>query len=59
MASITGIPHALFLPLLQKGELQKAGVYASEEIVNPDAFFEQLDKFCGPDGAGLTVVTSD
>lgn len=58
MATITGIPHSLFLPMLHQGLLQKTGVFAPEEVVNPDAFFELLDPFCGPDGAGLTVLTS-
>jgi saccharopine dehydrogenase-like NADP-dependent oxidoreductase len=59
MATITGIPHALFLPMLHRGQLQKTGVFAPEEVVNPDIFFELLDPFCGPDGTGLTVLTSN
>ena len=58
MATITGIPHALFLPLLHQGRLAQSGVFAPEEIVNPDDFFPLLDPFCGPEGAGLTVLTS-
>lgn len=59
MATITGIPHALFLPMLHQGDLQEAGVFAPEEVIDPDVFFELLDPFCGPDGAGLTVLTSN
>jgi len=59
MATITGIPHALFLPLLHQGQLQKSGVFAPEEVVNPDVFFELLGPFCGSDGAGLTVLTAN
>lgn len=58
MATITGIPHALFLPLLHQGQLAHSGVFAPEEIVNPDDFFALLDPFCGSEGAGLTVLTS-
>lgn len=58
MATITGIPHALFLPLLHEGHLQKTGVFAPEEVVDPDVFFRLLDPFCGPGGAELTVLTS-
>lgn len=55
MAASTGVPHALFLPLLQQGLLNKHGVFAPEEIVDPDAFFALLDGFCGPEGTGLSV----
>lgn len=58
MATITGIPHALFLPLLYEGTLSRCGVFAPEEIIDPDRFFALLDPFCGADGAGLTVLTS-
>lgn len=58
MATITGIPHALFLPLLHEGALNRCGVFAPEEIIDPDRFFALLDPFCSADGAGLTVLTS-
>ncbi len=59
MATITGIPLALFLPLLQQGHLQKHGVFAPEEVINPDVFFKLFDEFCGSKGCGLTIVTSN
>ena len=59
MATITGIPHALFLPMLHQQQLQQSGVFAPEEVVNPDVFFALLDPFCGPEGAGLTVLCSN
>ena len=58
MATITGIPHALFLPLLQRGSIEDVGVFAPEQVIEPDTFFELLDPFCGPQGAGLTLVTA-
>lgn len=58
MATITGTPQALFLPLLHKGHLEQTGVFAPEEVIDPDVFFELLDSFCGPKGTGLTVLTS-
>lgn len=58
MATITGIPHALFLPLLHHGHLKENGVFAPEEVIDPDVFFEWFDSFCGAKGAGLTVLTS-
>lgn len=59
MATITGIPHALFLPLLHQGQLLEKGVFAPEEVIDPEAFFELFDPFCGPEGAGLTVLTEN
>lgn len=58
MATITGIPLALFLPLLHNGNLKQHGVFGPEEVIDPDTFFKLLDPFCGPDGAGLKVLTS-
>jgi len=59
MATITGIPLALFLPLLQQGHLTEQGVFAPEEVIDPEVFFALLDTFCGAKGCGLTVLTSD
>lgn len=58
MATITGIPHALFLPLLQGDNIKDIGVFAPEQVIDPDTFFELLAPFCGPQGAGLTLVTA-
>lgn len=59
MATVTGIPQALFLPLLHQGHLKQSGVFAPEEIIDPDVFFALFDTFCGPQGSGLTVLTSN
>jgi len=59
MATITGIPLALFLPLLQQGHLTEQGVFAPEEVIDHEVFFELFDAFCGAKGCGLTVLTSD
>ncbi len=59
MATVTGIPQALFLPLLHQGHLKQSGVFAPEEIIDPDVFFALFDTFCGPQGSSLTVLTSN
>lgn len=59
MATVTGIPQALFLPLLHQGHLKQSGVFAPEEIIDPDVFFALFDTFCGPQGSGLTILTSN
>nr|WP_317198757.1 hypothetical protein [uncultured Psychrobacter sp.] len=59
MATITGISLALFLPLLHQGHIKKKGVFAPEEVIDPDVFFALLDPFCGDKGAGLTVLSSN
>ncbi|AOA59359.1 saccharopine dehydrogenase family protein [Acinetobacter larvae] len=58
MATLTGIPQALFLPLLQQGHFQHAGVFSPEQVIDPDAFFALFDGFCGSEGAGVTVLTA-
>lgn len=55
MAEITGIPLALFLPLLRQGSVRGPGVFAPEAAVDADAFFKLLDGFVGAEGAGLTL----
>ncbi|MEY1661339.1 saccharopine dehydrogenase family protein [Isoalcanivorax beigongshangi] len=59
MSAVTGIPLALFLPLLQQGAIQGHGVLSPEQAVDPDAFFALLDGFTGPDGCGLMVSCED
>lgn len=58
MAEITGIPLALFLPLLQQGSIRGPGVFAPEEAIDADAFFALFDGFVGGEGAGLSVMVS-
>ncbi len=55
MSAVTGIPLALFLPLLSQNAIQGHGVMSPEQAVDPDAFFQLLDGFTGPNGCGLTV----
>ncbi len=55
MSAVTGIPLALFLPLLAQHAIRGTGVMSPEQAVDPDAFFELLDGFTGPDGCGLTL----
>lgn len=58
MAEITGIPLALFLPLLKQGSIRGPGVFAPEEAIDADAFFALFDGFVGDEGAGLSVTVS-
>jgi len=44
---------------LQQGHLTEQGVFAPEEVIDPEVFFELFDAFCGAKGCGLNVLTSD
>ena len=57
MATITGIPLALFLPLLHGGHFKHAGVFSPEQAIDPQVFFDLFDPFCGEHGAGVTLVS--
>ncbi len=60
MGGMTGIPLAVGLHLLGSGCLERHGVFAPEEVIDPDAFFERLAPLCSPprDGAhDLVKVT--
>ncbi|MDP5904243.1 saccharopine dehydrogenase family protein [Pseudomonas aeruginosa] len=56
MSAVTGIPHALFLPLLRQGAIKGAGVFAPEQAVDADAFFALLDGFAEGRDCGLSVT---
>jgi len=47
MGEITGVPMAVTLRLLAKGQITKHGVFAPEGCIDPDAFFEALVPYCG------------
>lgn len=55
MGAITGIPQALFLPLLHTGKLVGPGVRPPEQAIDADGFFALFDRCVGPSGSGLTV----
>lgn len=55
MSAVTGIPLALFLPLLSQHAIRGPGVMSPEQAVDPDAFFALLDGFTGSEGCGLTL----
>lgn len=59
MSAVTGIPLALFLPLLAQHAIRATGVMSPEQAVDPDVFFALLDGFTGPDGCGLTISCED
>ncbi|MBI5506620.1 MAG: saccharopine dehydrogenase NADP-binding domain-containing protein [Deltaproteobacteria bacterium] len=48
MGAITGIPLALGVSLVADGALDRAGVFAPEAIVEPDALLAKLLPFCEP-----------
>jgi saccharopine dehydrogenase-like NADP-dependent oxidoreductase len=48
MGGVTGIPAAIGLGLLGRGEVKRAGVSPPEQAVEPDAFFEALAPHCAP-----------
>lgn len=56
MNSVTGIPHALFLPLLQQGAIKGPGVFSPEQAVDADAFFALLNGFAEGKDCGLSVT---
>ncbi|MEN8400102.1 saccharopine dehydrogenase family protein [Acinetobacter towneri] len=59
MSAVTGIPLALFLPLLKQNVIKGTGVMSPEQAINPDDFFQLLDGFTGEDGCGLTLSYED
>lgn len=59
MNSVTGIPHALFLPLLKQGAIKGPGVLSPEQAVDADAFFALLNRYAEGQDCGLTVTFAD
>lgn len=41
----TGVPPTIVARMLARGEIEKAGVWAPEEIVDPSAFFKELGRW--------------
>jgi saccharopine dehydrogenase-like NADP-dependent oxidoreductase len=48
MGGATGVPLAVGLDLLARHRITRAGVFAPEAAVNPDAFFDVLAPLCTP-----------
>jgi hypothetical protein len=46
MAGATSVPLSLALPLFHKGFDGRAGVFAPEEAIEPDLFFDLLAPHC-------------
>jgi Saccharopine dehydrogenase and related proteins len=44
MGRLTGIPAAIGAVMLARRELNTPGVFAPEELLEPDPFFAQLEK---------------
>lgn len=48
MGSITGIPMAIGLKMLADNHISRKGVFAPEEALDPDIFFDELAPLCTP-----------
>lgn len=59
MGGFTGIPLAIGLAMLGKGLINRKGVFAPEDVIDPDAFFDELAPLCSPplaDGSELVAI---
>jgi saccharopine dehydrogenase-like NADP-dependent oxidoreductase len=54
LAAGTGLPLVIVLRQLLEGRISEHGVFPPEQAVDPDTFFADLSKHCGP-GAGSTT----
>jgi saccharopine dehydrogenase-like NADP-dependent oxidoreductase len=65
MAGATSVPLSLALPLFERGFEGCAGVYAPEEVIDPDQFFDLLAPHCvgeferGADLVSLQTALTD
>lgn len=60
MGKATGIPLALALAELAEGRIEQRGVFAPEDVIEPDRLFDRLAPYCDPpvaDGAALVRVS--
>ena len=46
MGGITGVPAALGLGMVARGRVRRPGVFAPDQVVDPDAFFRELAPHC-------------
>lgn len=53
MGGVTGVPMAAGLSLFAGKEAPPVGVYAPEEIFDPDSYFNELAPFCSPARQGV------
>jgi saccharopine dehydrogenase-like NADP-dependent oxidoreductase len=49
MGSVTGVPMAVALALLDQGAIDRHGVFAPESVIDPDLFFDALAPLCTPE----------
>jgi hypothetical protein len=60
MGGATGVPLALGLSIVRPDRVVPRGVFAPEQIVDPDAFFAALAPLCSPacpSGEDLVIVS--
>ena len=48
MGSITGVPMAIGLKMLAQDKISKKGVFAPEDSIDPNVFFNELAPLCTP-----------
>jgi saccharopine dehydrogenase-like NADP-dependent oxidoreductase len=57
MAGITGIPFALAIPFIIKNAGKSPGVFAPEDMIDPDAFLTALAPYCNETGVSVERLT--
>jgi lysine 6-dehydrogenase len=58
LAAGTAVPLVIVLRDLIEGRIRRRGVFAPEEVVEPNSFFAELTRRCAPPGAA-SIVTVD
>ena len=62
MGAITGVPMALALKMFADGLVDRKGVFAPENLIEPDTFFNELAPLCTPECGSaeelVEIVTS-
>ncbi|WP_379552465.1 saccharopine dehydrogenase family protein [Qipengyuania sp. DGS5-3] len=56
MGASTGIPAAIALRLIADGAITRRGVFAPEDIISPESFFECFATFCDSSSSDLVRV---
>ena len=56
MGGMTGVPLAVGLEMLHAGIIDRKGVFAPEEAIDPDAFFDRLAPLCSPPRLGAAAL---
>jgi len=60
MGGATGVPMAVALAMVARGVITRRGVFAPEDVIDPDAFFDELAPLCNPplaDSRAVVLIT--